>query len=97
MLNKNKKGIEKTTFPQNSLNFYGKMALEIFFHVKDDEESIYRIRFWKKMGITSKMHFMLTKNPIFYKKLIRKYFHQKADIFLRQNVYFQKFSGHFWV
>ena len=36
------------TFPQNSLNFYGKMELEVFFYVKNDEESIYRFRFWKK-------------------------------------------------
>ena len=47
---KKKIGIVKTTFPQNSLNFYGKMALEVLFYVKNDEESIYRIKFWKKNG-----------------------------------------------
>ena len=41
--NQQKIGIEKTTFPQNSLNFYGTMAQEVLFCVKNDEESIYRV------------------------------------------------------
>ena len=61
-------GIEITTFPQNSLNFYGKMALEVYFNVKKRRGIDLTIRFWKKMGTTSKMNFLLTKNHIFYKQ-----------------------------
>ena len=48
MLNNKKIGIEITTSPQDSINFYVKMALNVFFYVKTDEESINRIRFGTK-------------------------------------------------